>query len=533
VILKSMMESFLALDLEQKALSTRSIYALYRIPKKVLLIFTNTNHYHQVATVEENNRYKDSLLSSISHELRTPLNGTLSCLQAALNDKRVPKVIKETLIDPALRSGKLLLHTINDILDYSLVQSQELSLLIERKSIIDTLTNAFKLCEKATAAKGIDYILNLDSDIPVEFTTDHERLSQVVLNLLTNALKFTFKGAITLKASWIEDSIIEISVQDTGIGMSQVEVDALLEEFLNPFQSPSRRKKSHGIGLGLKICNHLISYLGPNEGGLEIKAGDQGSDFSFRVENKVSEACLTSNSSFSSADVEADEKEELRMKRVEPKFQLSLHELCDPQDGNLPKEEKNSDAVVETLSEADRKFNKFAESYVSCFRIESPFFPGATKSRKRTQLGLPISSFNEGEASSSKDILVVDDDPINILGLRLLLNKLKLSIDVAYNGQQAVEKVQSKFKLAKSTATSRYKLIFMDCQMPIMDGYEASRVLTALMKSAEIPETTIIGCTAFTAKNKLDECLASGMSGVITKPIVIDKLKNIIKKHLK
>ncbi len=175
--------------------------------------------------------------------------------------------------------------------------------------------------------------------------------------------------------------------------------------------------------------------------------------------------------------------------------------------------------------------NKFGESYVSCFKIDSPFFPPSNKSRKRTQLGLPLSKLTEND--SPKDILVVDDDPINILGLRLLLSKLKLSIDVAYNGQQAVEKVQNKFKTAKTTANSRYKLIFMDCQMPVMDGYEASRILTSLMKNAEIPETAIVGCTAFTAKNKLDECIASGMSGVITKPVVIDKLKGIIKKYIK
>ena len=495
-------------DSDTQLKSGELLYEIRLIPlykdKKLMLVLNETTQRDSLASQEYTTQYKDRLLASISHQIRTPLNGNLSCLQATLSDSRVPKVIKDCLIDPALKSSKLLLHVVNDILDFSHIQTGEFQLSLETKNICDTFMGAFKLLEKAIKLKRLEYIFDFDLNSPGKITTDHERLTQIVLNLLNNALKFTFSGKIVLKITCANPSYLSVSVQDTGIGMSESEIQVLLAELENPALIVESDKKSKGIGLGLKISNYLIKHLEPKNkeySGLKIESFEgKGSCFSFQIENKVFEL------------EELDDIDELRL---------------DDSPGNNVEEFQDdmSGSDISSLNELDKKYNKFAESYSSFKRIDSPFKQIFASNKSITN--------QENNKSIIKDVLVVDDDPINILGLRLLLSKLNLSIDAVYNGQQAIEKIQEKFRQASTTSSSKYKLIFMDCQMPVMDGYEATKVLVQMMKDAQIPVTPIIGCTAFTAKNKLDECLTCGMNGVITKPVSLEKLRKTVRKFMK
>jgi len=125
-------------------------------------------------------------------------------------------------------------------------------------------------------------------------------------------------------------------------------------------------------------------------------------------------------------------------------------------------------------------------------------------------------------------ILVVDDDPFNIMALAAHLKTYKFSVDDAHNGKAAIEKIKARCQFG---GKSRYKMIFMDCQMPIMDGYEASKILGQMMENREIPKMPIIGCTAFTSKTKLNECFKCGMDSVVTKPVLTEQLSDILKQY--
>ena len=469
------------------------LYPLYEY-KKLIIVLNDTTQRDLIASAQENNQYKNRLLASVSHNLRTPLNGTLTFLQSAFNDNRLCTSVKNELIVPAIRSGTLLLNMINDILDYSLIQSNELQLSLESKPLYETLKNAFDLLKSSFKAKGLQYQFEIDENIPKVFCTDHQRITQIILNLLGNALKFTFEGKVLLKATFIQTGKIRIDVEDTGMGMTPQEMEALKEELANPLIALSTAQKSKGIGLGLKISHDLLKKIEDTETsqGIQFQScKDMGSRFYFVLNDQ---AAATTNMSLAYLKSNAD-KSYLNLDISEEIHQENFRKYH-------PVLQEKYNSQFKTLS-----IKNFTTS--SIFSTEQCV--------KTTQDDLPI----------SKDILVVDDDAMNILGLKLLLTKLDFTVDACYNGQQAIQKVKTKF----DSEHNKFKLIFMDCQMPIMDGFEASRILRKMMQTGEIPTVPIIGCTAFTDKKKLEECLASGMDTVISKPVSLNKIKEIVEKY--
>jgi len=180
--------------------------------------------------LETNNQYKDKLLASVSHELRTPLNGNLTLMEIAMSLDKIPSSVKGQFLVPAYRSGKLLDHIINDILDYSQINVGKLRMIFEELSIQKTLENCIQLMEIQAKAKGLELSLSIDKKVPAFLTTDHNRVRQIVLNLLSNAIKFTFKGEVRVKAEMVQENQIKISVCDTGIGIQEENLKKLLQK---------------------------------------------------------------------------------------------------------------------------------------------------------------------------------------------------------------------------------------------------------------------------------------------------------------
>jgi len=479
------------------------LFPLYEY-NKIIIKLSDTTERDIIAALESNNEYKDRLISSISHELRTPLNANLSFLQAASNEPQVSDQTKQKFIEPALRSGKLLLYIINDILDYSLLQSQELTLNLETKSIRETIANSCKLLEKAIVAKGLNFTYNFDDNLFPEFRTDHGRVSQIILNLLNNALKFTFTGSVTLKASCVGANCVRISVQDTGIGMKESEMKGLFLEAITSHEKHSDIfSKSKGIGLGLKIANKLVKKLGPpHKDAIRAESEEgKGSCFTFFIQNK-------------------DESHPNGIRKARRKFSSEkMHKAlsrkgfthCEDDFASLPDIESPADEEKKRV----RKIKEF-------FHYESLIRP--TLDQIKEEENFTPYSFHKG----NNQILVVDDDPFNIMALSAHLKTYKFSVDDAHNGKAAIEKIKAKCQFDKK---SHYKMIFMDCQMPIMDGYEASKALKEMMNQGEIPKMPIIGCTAFTSKSKLGECYKCGMDSVVTKPVLTEQLTEILRQY--
>ena len=482
---------------------------------KIILKLTNTTERDVMASLEDNNEFKDRLLASISHELRTPLNANISFLQAAINDSGISSAIKESLIDPALRSGKLLLYLINDILDYSLIQSQTLSLTYEAKSIKETLTNCYKLVEKSISMKGIKFNTIFDKNLSSKFRTDHGRVAQIVLNLLNNAAKFTFKGSITLRVTQREPGITTVSVEDTGIGMKDFEKQRMFLEpstGLSLVGSPAikgRSKRSKGVGLGLKICNDLAKRLSPNQTGLVVESEEnKGSKFSFHIQDEKNEGY---------GSIREAVKEVLSCVSDDNNSSSDVDSAAGGKFSSLPE--------VGTLNETDRRNKNIKNFFPKGDNTAKEQINEESRTSRYTSYSEPEKDLNV----LNNEVLIVDDDPINIMALTAQLRKSKIGVDEAYNGQEAIEKI--KLRSGQKSRENVYKLIIMDCQMPIIDGYEATKILKQMMKDGEISNMPIIGCTAFTSKKQIDECFECGMDQVLLKPVLKDKLTEVLEQY--
>lgn len=458
-----------------------------------------------VEKLRDNNNYKSRLLASVSHELRTPLNASINFTQMAIENSSVSAEVKEQLLVPSLRSNQLLLHLINDILDFSQMAANKLRLVYENNNIFDTINQCINLIKLQATRKGLDLVTKFENGCSnAIFYTDHNRLKQIILNLLSNAIKFTFEGSITvavkIAALGLPESlrevpvpsmsgasissfrkIVEISVEDSGIGISKEGVRKLFKAFEKIELGDRVNINATGVGLGLVISNNLVAMLNNDEQDHQMKVEstpDVGTRFSFQI---------------------------------------------------IEREHQNAFTLVEVLSEADENHNNEMDEIIASKEEHLCSTVNLITRQDSDHKSISPLSFRSWEPTEKANlnpqlckcppILVVDDDIFNIVAFETLVKKLDYQCDSAYNGQQALEKVGKRQVQKCGENCIQYKIIFMDCNMPILDGYEATKILNKRMKNKEIPSIPIVACTAFTQESDKQKAFESGMNFHCVKPI--------------
>jgi signal transduction histidine kinase/FixJ family two-component response regulator len=456
----------------------------------VFFIFSDISDRILVDDLKQTIEYKNRLLASVSHELRTPLNGNINFIESAISDSSVPSAITTKFLVPAVRSAKYLLTIINDILDFSQIQSEKLRLFPTPGSLVKTAQEALDLIEvQATKKKLTVHIDKPTEDWDRDFRTDHNRLIQIMTNLLSNALKFTFSGSIALVLEPINEKQIRIGVRDTGIGISEENQQKLFKSFAkvdfeNQYLNPQ------GVGLGLVISNELSKMLGPKS----LTIG-------FEPLSKPSA------------------KEILGGIRIKSQ----------PEKGSL------FSFIIEDMS----------ESFVE---------PGMAIPRERTSFadtilpGMPISASKYVVSKSSTDtpgsdrkllahctcprILVADDDAFNLLAIENILGSLGMVPASAYNGKEVIKVMEDRVKNPCGDYCKPFQLIFLDCNMPLMDGYECAIWLKELFKESPQLRCPIIACTAGVQSSERKKALDSGMDQFCTKPITRPMIKDMIDTYI-
>ena len=410
----------------------------------------------------------------------------------------------------ALNSARWLLHMINDILDFSRYSNGDLNLNIEESPLKVMLEDAIKLVKFQIKHKGLKLIEDFKDIDNLYVVCDPNRFKQILINLLGNALKFTSKGfiKITIRNEGLaanpspklvsirdynleEDDLIcsterkilpgsstfdenvqlytEIIVEDSGIGISRENVPRLFKLFGRLHQRDPHINKE-GVGLGLAISQNLAQMMLSESDGGGIKVQSvvgRGSRFSFklksiqrRIENVDCNVC------------EWDINAPLNLEKSSSFDRLLLKSLS------------NSSGVL-NRQRSEIKFEKM--------RSISKFY-------KKSMDGISV--------------LVVDDDQINQLVLKKYLSEIGVKIFLASNGQEAVDTV-----MAQASSENFFKLILMDCNMPVLDGYEASRQIRALIKNSVIPSLDILALTANVTSHDESRCLQAGMNYFLTKPL--------------
>lgn len=374
---------------------------------------------------EQANRLKSVFLANMSHEIRTPLTAIIGFSEQAQSETDTAKL--QNYLQRVLKSGDHLLRLINDILDLSKIEAEKLELNYEAFSGLTLIDDVFLLTRGQAEAKGVQCQLKLNFPLPAQLYTDALRFRQVLLNLTSNAVKFTQKGKIVIEVSFdVQLKQLSIKVKDTGIGMTPEELNRIFRPFVQADATVTRHYG--GTGLGLCISKQLMLQM---DGNIHVES----------------------------------------VKGIGSCFELQF----------------NCNAMPLTL----------IHNYVKAATSQINILP-------------------EPQTAHKLHILVAEDNLDNQLLLQLMLEKANVSCQVVDNGQKAVERA----------LTENFDLIFMDMQMPLMGGEEATR----LIRTAGVL-TPIIAVTANVMSEDLERYLASGCQGLLPKPVIQAELMAILAKY--
>jgi len=472
-----------------------------------------THHNKQIQMKMIANQQKDKFLATVSHELRTPLNGIrgmVDIMKIKTDNEELHHYLKI-----CSNCSHLLLGLVNSILDINLIRANKIKIYPEKTVLKSFLNEVVELFELQCKQKSIDLKLKMGPTVPENIVTDKNRVSQILINLIGNALKFTKEGSITISVDQSKQhkNNLRVSIEDTGIGIKDKDLCKLFQIF-GKLETEGAAINHEGVGLGLSIANSLAKLLSNNEGiQVQSKFG-KGSTFSFEISKNFSATPATVNKGETLCNISTSllDEGDLHGNNVSRYKQALLPPIKHPQD--------NYCSQLSFRSQTPQN-NKYSKSLFKNIDIRTSNFSYSSTPKRISKDDGDIIKPNKNPC-----VLIVDDNPLNITVAELFVRREDYQTKTALDGRTAIDMVMS-----NNNRMEPIRLILMDLQMPIMDGYQTTKALKEMMESKKIKEIPIVALTANDTDADRKACKEVGMCDFLSKPLSQTELARILKKY--
>lgn len=505
--------------------------------------------YHNHIILQENAKIrratslKSDFLANMSHEIRTPMNAIIGMAEMALREELTPAA--HDYVNQIKNSGKNLLMIINDILDFSKIESGKMEINMGEYEPMSIINDVANIVMTHIGQKDVQLILDVDPDIPYELLGDSLRIKQILVNLSNNAVKFTKNGYITLKFELLyqteDEVIIQTTVQDTGIGIKKADMEKLFQSFQ---QLDSKRNRNlEGTGLGLAISQRLLHLM---MGSIEVDSQfGTGTKFTFKLPqriarskpsielNKVPKAAagLISDTVFHAQLCKDINRLGVRYQALESEENLAALDISECEFLFIEKIMYTNTVKNYVRDHPDLSavliidfYDTMPADLPNIIVVKKPIYSlNLAMIFKHENLNKNYNNVTDKDydfIAPDAQILIVDDNTVNLTIAEGLLKPLKIQIDTAQSGKESIRMISIK----------HYDLIFMDHQMPELDGIETTHIIRRFHE--EYANVPIIAFSATSSTEMEMTFLNEGLNDSVAKPIELRMLISKLKRWL-